>query len=106
MSNNIKQYIDVLIAKNDNEDLQIIVADVLEQILEEYAMDDGFGTERQSDPRGDRRDGHFSMFFVQDAENEDQKYKNKVVLEKIKEIIDKDDYFEEYLNAQDHLFEI
>lgn len=106
MPNNIKQYIDVLISKNENEDLQIIIADILEQVLEEYAMDDGFGTERQSDPRGDRRDGHYSMFFVQGAEEEDQKYQNKVVLERIKKIINNDDYFEEYLNEQDYLFEI
>lgn len=106
MSNNIKKYIDVLIKKNEDEDLQVIIADVLEEILEEYAMDDGFGTERQSDPRGDRREGHFSMFFVEGAEDKEQKEQNKLVLQRIKDLIDEDVYFEEYLNEQEHLFEI
>ena len=32
-----------------------IFEEVLEPVLEDIAMDDGFGTERQRDPRGDGR---------------------------------------------------
>lgn len=34
----------------------------LESFLDEVASQDGFGTERQSDPRGDFRDNEWSLF--------------------------------------------
>lgn len=35
---------------------------VLEPLLDEWAMDDGFGTEGQYDPRGDFRNGEWSLW--------------------------------------------
>jgi hypothetical protein len=37
----------------------------LEEGLEDLAQQDAFGTERQCDPRGDGRNGHWSMNFVE-----------------------------------------
>ena len=37
----------------------------LEPLLDAYLSDDAFGTEGQNDPRGDMRDGEFSMNDVQ-----------------------------------------
>ena len=34
----------------------------LENLLDEYQEDDGFGTEGQLDPRGDQREGDWSLF--------------------------------------------
>lgn len=108
MSNNIKIHINNLIASNtsSDEDYQDHLAEIIESLLDDYAMDDGFGTEGQSDPRGDCRDGDFSMFFVEGAEKESQKVKNEVVLKRIKDLINNDEYFEEYLNEQECLFNI
>lgn len=76
------------------------VAEMLEEALEEYAMDDGFGTERQSDPRGDGRDeDFFSMYDVQDLDDEDQATKNKYVIEKIKAMFEEDEYLAEHMDT-------
>lgn len=41
-------------------------AQALDNILDEIASNDGFGTEQQSDPRGDFRDQQWSMWNVQE----------------------------------------
>ena len=45
-----------------------VYAEVLEQILDELHGNDFFGTEGQCDPRGDFRDGDWSMTNVQGVE--------------------------------------
>jgi hypothetical protein len=45
----------LLLALADDEGLCEHFADCLETFLDEVACDDGFGTERQCDPRGDFR---------------------------------------------------
>lgn len=40
-------------------------AEVLDDILDSIASDDGFGTEQQCDPRGDFRDQQWSMWNVE-----------------------------------------
>lgn len=76
------------------------VAEMLEEALEEYAMDDGFGTERQLDPRGDGRDeDFFSMYDVRDLDDEDQATKNKHVIEKIKSLFQDDEYLAEHMDT-------
>jgi len=47
---------DVGYAENFSDDLQLM--------LYEYLQDDFFGTEGQEDPRGDFRDGEWSMYWV------------------------------------------
>ncbi len=54
--------------RDDEDDAQMI-SDVLEGALEELAQNDAFGTERQCDPRGDGRDGDWSMSRVQGVDN-------------------------------------
>ena len=53
-----------LLDMNEN-DWEDDIAEILELGLEDWAHEDGFGTERQCDPRGDGRDGDFSMWNVQ-----------------------------------------
>jgi len=48
-----------------DEDYADMFSDGLDQYLEEIAMHDGFGTERQMDPRGDGRNGDFTMNYVE-----------------------------------------
>ena len=43
--------------------------DLLDDSLETLAQDDYFGTEWQSDPRGDGRDGEWSMHCVQGVDD-------------------------------------
>lgn len=50
----------------DEDDAQML-ADGLQDMLEEIAGNDGFGTERQCDPRGDFRNGEWSMERVEDV---------------------------------------
>lgn len=45
-----------------DEDLAWLICDDLEVVFDQIAMDDGFGTERQCDPRGDFRDGEWSLW--------------------------------------------
>lgn len=51
-------------AKED-PDYAEIFSDGLECLLDEIHGDDGFGTEGQSDPRGDFREGNWSMDNVE-----------------------------------------
>jgi hypothetical protein len=46
-------------------DVAVMFSDGLDAMLDEIAADDGFGTEGQRDPRGDGRDGVWSMQCVQ-----------------------------------------
>jgi hypothetical protein len=52
------------LAKNDEDDADML-AESLEGMLEDIAQNDGFGTERQCDPRGDGRNGQWSMTRVE-----------------------------------------
>lgn len=52
------------IAKGSEYDAQSL-CDPLNSVLEELASDDFFGTERQNDPRGDGRNGHWTMWKVE-----------------------------------------
>jgi len=58
----LKRMIELAIA--DNEDSEML-ADLLEDFLSEIQSNDGFGTEGQSDPRGDFRNGEWSMYHVE-----------------------------------------
>lgn len=80
------------------------VAENLESFLEEIAMDDGFGTERQLDPRGDGRDMEYddeeeeeveypSMFVADDEQSQHER--NIEVLENLSGLLKDPD--EEYL---------
>jgi hypothetical protein len=48
-----------------DEDYADFFIDGLDAMLEDLMMEDAFGTEGQCDPRGDGRDGEFSMTNVQ-----------------------------------------
>lgn len=56
-----------LLKMNEDPDWVDTIADALDIGLEEVANDDGFGTERQMDPRGDGRgdDCFRSMYDVE-----------------------------------------
>lgn len=80
------------------------VAETLEEFLEDIAMDDGFGTERQLDPRGDGRDMEYdededeeveypSMFVSDDEQSQHER--NIEVLENLSGLLK--DLDEEYL---------
>lgn len=80
------------------------VAETLEEFLEDIAMDDGFGTERQLDPRGDGRDMEYdededeeveypSMFVADDEQSQHER--NIEVLENLSGLLKNPD--EEYL---------
>lgn len=81
-----------------------LVAEYLESFLEEIAIDDGFGTERQLDPRGDGRDVEYEededqdleypSVFVQDDE-QSQHERNIEVLDNLVGLLKDSD--EEYL---------
>lgn len=47
---------------DDDADFARTLAVELESFLDEYGIDDGFGTERQCDPRGDFRDCNWSIW--------------------------------------------
>jgi hypothetical protein len=49
------------IIQEDEDFAEILAADI-EDLLDSLASDDFFGTERQCDPRGDFRDGEWSIF--------------------------------------------
>lgn len=53
----------------EDESFSECINDGLDGVLEDFAMDDGFGTERQLDPRGDGRDGEWSMDRVQGVDD-------------------------------------
>lgn len=48
-----------------SEDDAEMLAEGLQDMLEDIASNDGFGTERQCDPRGDFRNGEWSMDNVE-----------------------------------------
>ena len=50
---------------DEDEDVAEIIADALDSMLEDLAQDDFFGSERALDPRGDGRNGSFSMRHVE-----------------------------------------
>jgi hypothetical protein len=50
---------------DEYEDFAEFLTDRLDSILDEYHSMDGFGTEGDSDPRGDFRDGKWTMKKVQ-----------------------------------------
>lgn len=52
-----------------DEDYADWFSEELETYLEELAIQDGFGTECQCDPRGDGREGDYSMYHVQDIDD-------------------------------------
>lgn len=52
------------LCKNDESDAEMF-ADVLQPMLHGLHREDAFGTEGQCDPRGDFRDGNWSMTKVQ-----------------------------------------
>jgi hypothetical protein len=49
----------------EDADFAATLVDDLQTILDEIHSQDGFGTEGQSDPRGDFRNGHWSMSKVE-----------------------------------------
>ena len=51
----------VLKLVEEDEDFAEMLAEELEAFFDSIAMDDGFGTERQCDPRGDFRDAEWSL---------------------------------------------
>lgn len=53
------------LVKDEEEDIVLIWSDYMEEMLSEIASNDGFGTEGQSDPRGDFRNGEWSMRRVE-----------------------------------------
>lgn len=55
----------MLAMARDNEDDAQMLADGLDIMLTDLHGDDGFGTEGQCDPRGDFRNGHWSMARVE-----------------------------------------
>lgn len=57
------------IVLEDSEFAQFML-ETLEDSLTEYHMQDGFGTEGQCDPRGDFRDGDWSMDRVEGIDDE------------------------------------
>lgn len=49
----------------DDDDFADALSDDLNTLLDDIHSQDGFGTEGQSDPRGDFRDGHWDMWNVE-----------------------------------------
>lgn len=47
-----------------SEEDAAMFSEMLEAALNDISYDDGFGTEAQNDPRGDGRDGEWSMDWV------------------------------------------
>jgi hypothetical protein len=57
-------------AASDDEDVAEILSESLDAALDTLAENDFFGTERQSDPRGDGRDDDYSLWFVQGVDDQ------------------------------------
>ncbi len=51
-------------AQNSEDDAEML-AEGLDAMLDDIASNDGFGTEQQCDPRGDFRNGEWSMDRVE-----------------------------------------
>lgn len=60
----------LLIETHEDKHLAEKLVSGLETMLNQIHDDDGFGTEGQSDPRGDFRDGDWSMTKVQGVDYE------------------------------------
>lgn len=87
-----------LIAKLSEKDA-CKIANTLDDLLDDYGADDGFGTEKECDPRGDFRNGEFTVFAPENYAGEDTVSGCvQFVIEKIKSVIDEDEYFAEFLN--------
>lgn len=71
------------------------IAGELDSFLEQIAMDDGFGTERQTDPRGDGRDDEYASVFVENKAPQTQTERNIEVLDNLEALLV--DPSEEYL---------
>lgn len=56
------------LAQGDDDDAAML-AEALEEVLNELSGEDAFGTEAQNDPRGDFRDGVWSMTRVQGVDD-------------------------------------
>jgi len=54
----------IAVTRSSVQDAQTL-SDALEEALNDIRSDDGFGSEAQSDPRGDGRDGDWSMTYVE-----------------------------------------
>ncbi len=54
----------------DDEDDAEVFSEHLDDMLDEMAEQDFFGTERQCDPRGDFRSSEWSMWFVDGIDEE------------------------------------
>jgi hypothetical protein len=48
----------------------LMFSDILEDGLNDLVQEDAFGTEGQNDPRGDGRDGNWSMWCVQGVDDD------------------------------------
>lgn len=59
--NSVKDFLK-FVRTNDEDD----IADMLDSALDELASNDAFGSEQQCDPRGDFRNGDWSMWDVED----------------------------------------
>lgn len=57
---NINDFKQFLLSHSDEA-----LADLLDSMLDDIASEDGFGTEQQCDPRGDFRNGQWSMWNVE-----------------------------------------
>lgn len=55
----------MLAMAQQNEDDAEMLAEALDEMLDDIASNDGFGTEQQCDPRGDFRNGEWSMDRVE-----------------------------------------
>lgn len=52
----------------EDEDFADALSSDLDAMLDEIHGNDGFGTEGQSDPRGDFRNGHWTMSKIEPAQ--------------------------------------
>ncbi len=55
----------IMWATGKDEDIAETYSDLLEEILARFVCEDTFGSEGENDPRGDQRDGDWSMKRVQ-----------------------------------------
>jgi len=53
-----------------DEDYAYMFSESLEGMLEDMVGDDAFGSEGTTDPRGDGRNGQFSMWYVEGVDTE------------------------------------
>jgi chorismate mutase len=85
------QVLDHLIAltRSSVRDAQAF-SDALDEMLDELRSNDGFGTEAQSDPRGDGRDGDWSMTYVEGIDGrEDMEAPDALVQQRVCRVIER-----------------